>query len=658
MPDEIPFPIHASRRTAIATLALLIATIGAAPARAQTIPTDAPPYCAVASGAAFNKWFQSGAAGLNAAVVPADSVGFSNPSSDNCPFYRWAEQMFMWVTSPIPSNGYGGTSPGNAATILDSTVFYDVAPPDSNMNRALVPHPVTQTFVHTAQPRARQVGPHGLPILLAKDGRPLEVQTQRAGPTGKALITDASGKSVEIARVEVDTNNHATFYDAQGKVIVPSKTPVTPRAGGHTTVVISMQYICRVGATCHGTGLGGGSAGGGSTGAGSGTYIDTITGTVLQTESEQAQAGDGKYPVLLAHNNTLLYYAILVNDVYAWFVAGTNSGAISPAPSNFPTTKADLTKIQNFASGHGVSFIDPNALAIELKTSWIDASTLPAGAAVGYITTQATIPTYNKSSSTLWIPNGHKQVTLALVGLHVVGSVAGHPEMIFATFEHLGNAPNAAYDYVSATPRPPTRGFQTVPVAQNTSGSWLLTTSGSGGPFNVRRMIQLANGNIQADSSPTISPSDTLRLKPWGTSSDTTPNPNVSSPAESNSQVISVNSSVRSLMAAAGAAADIRNNYIMIGATWTLGGAPPTQDFGLPKCFYQGFCAANNVVGSSQLFNTTLETFDQGNGTTLVQNNAQGFNCFDCHGGDGGSVKMSNISHIFGNMTHVTSVPK
>jgi hypothetical protein len=46
------------------------------------------------------------------------------------------------------------------------------------------------------------------------------------------------------------------------------------------------------------------------------------------------------------------------------------------------------------------------------------------------VTIQATIPTYEKVTPTQWNVNGTKQVELAMVGIHVVGSTAGDPEMI------------------------------------------------------------------------------------------------------------------------------------------------------------------------------------------------------------------------------------
>jgi hypothetical protein len=94
----------------------------------------------------------------------------------------------------------------------------------------------------------------------------------------------------------------------------------------------------------------------------------------------------------------------------------------------------------------------------------------------------ATVPTYDTSNPNQWTPNGSKTVPLALVGMHVVGSTGthgspngpGHPELIWATFEHLGNTPLATYTYNS------TAGLKT--VNRSTAGTWLFSKSNSNGP--------------------------------------------------------------------------------------------------------------------------------------------------------------------------------
>src|ERR1700704_5315228 len=90
----------------------------------------------------------------------------------------------------------------------------------------------------------------------------------------------------------------------------------------------------------------------------------------------------------------------------------------------FPTTSAEVAPIVSLASAHGVTFPDPTALAVEVKTSWVEASTLPNPG--DYVTIMGTIPIYNTSSPTTWVQTGQKTVLLAMVGMHVVGSAAGH----------------------------------------------------------------------------------------------------------------------------------------------------------------------------------------------------------------------------------------
>jgi hypothetical protein len=59
-------------------------------------------------------------------------------------------------------------------------------------------------------------------------------------------------------------------------------------------------------------------------------------------------------------------------------------------------------------------------------------------------------PEYKQNSDKKWTWDGRSfenNVKLACVGYHVVGSTLEHPEMIWATFEHGHNAPEANYYY-------------------------------------------------------------------------------------------------------------------------------------------------------------------------------------------------------------------
>jgi hypothetical protein len=114
-----------------------------------------------------------------------------------------------------------------------------------------------------------------------------------------------------------------------------------------------------------------------------------------------------------------------------------------------------------------------------------------------------------------------------------------------------------------------------------------------------------------------ISPSNTQRTNPWGL------DPTQSSSTTSNTQIVSINHSVLSQLLTG----DMRKNYFMLGATWTIGGAPPSS---------------GTQVGTNFLANSTMETYVQG-----------GTNCFSCHsdnGQPGGMLGLgtdSGLSHIY-----------
>jgi|SRR5579871_269614 len=533
--------------------------------RAQTIPNDASPTCTVPA-ATFSSWFQSGTPALNGVVKPADSLNF--PNVPNCSFYQWSKQMFLWLTSPAPAV-YGGGS-----RIFDSPTFYDVSPPGAGGQRTLKKHkPGIFDFLNV---RATKPGPHMLPIIFDREGRMFELQPPKLGPTGKPVILDRAGKEVEVARLSVE-GKKVTFFDAGGKPIVePRLAPFRAESVEKKTnpggPVLAQKFVVEGKSIFVGAG-----------------------GNVIDTEEGEADSS-----VLESQTHSLVYYTILVNDVYAYFLTGAKDGAITPGPTKFPTTPPELAKIKAFASAHGTTFPDPNALAVEVKTAWVETAKLAHPD--HYITVKAVVPKYNTSNPNKWVPTGKKTVTLALVSVHIVGSAAGHPEMIWSTFEHTDDTPNASFQYNSAT------GLKT--VGQSTAGKWLFSATGSTGPFNQAHMtFDDTTGDILSVSPFHISPSDTLRKFPWGMPG---------TDAVSNTQVISIHDSVATQMPSG----DVRKHYFMLGATWTPFGAPPT---------------GGNGVGTNQLANTALETY------------AQGTNCFSCHLGNMlGDPSGDGLSHIYG----------
>jgi hypothetical protein len=199
--------------------------------------------------------------------------------------------------------------------------------------------------------------------------------------------------------------------------------------------------------------------------------------------------------------------------------------------------------------------------------------------------------------------------------------------MIWATFEHKSNAPNASYDYLS------TSGVQT--VNPDFTLPWLFCAANP----NVSQLNQahiqmdsLNPGNLISVPPFTISPSNTIRGNAWGAAPNASPNPVHTTAAKSNAELIKVNTDVRGLLDPA----DVRNNYIMTGSTWTINGGGFNGNFGNPG---NPAIVTGRAVGTSQMANTSMETYQQILPTTFDQFSN---NCFSCH-----ATNTTHVSHIF-----------
>jgi hypothetical protein len=578
-------PIGGTRATKVINLLTALALIAScSAANAQTtLRADAMASCGPAQEQ-FASWFTSGTVTLNGGVGPADGIAFASASS--CGFFNWAGRNFLWLTSPAPSNyGLGGH-------VFNSPIFYDVLPPDPTSGRRTLAVNAAGKFRELSA-RLSQLGPRHKPVMFDRTGKMFTVIHPQVGPSGKSLIRNKAGHAVEIAHTRAAPNGKPIFLDKTGKPIdYRVSRNGNPQLLDESGKAIAFQkaHIVINGRTF---------------------FLDGA-GNVIDTEQGQSDEN-----VLMAQNGSLVYYAIQVNDVYAYFLTGTKNGGISPQPTQFPTTQPELDQITAFGAAHSKTFPDPNALAIVVKSSWIETTGLDVSK---FVTMTATIPTYDTSDPAHWVQNGSRQTRLALVGMHVVGSAAAHLEMIWSTFEHVDNTRNAQFVYTNTAGN-----ILTAP--QLNGGTWLFSETPPTDSPNQPRMV--ANGaNIDAIPGETIGPSDILRINPWGSRYPTNET-QAAFFAPANSEVISFNRSIVGMLADG----DVRKNYLMIGTTWTITGGPPND---------------TNQVGTNQLANSTMETFFQPS------------NCFSCHKGNMLGTLVGppptppvgeGLSHIFGTLT-------
>lgn len=335
-------------------------------------------------------------------------------------------------------------------------------------------------------------------------------------------------------------------------------------------------------------------------------------------EIEIGQAGGGD--VLITQNESLVYYGIHANDVYAMYTTGQKNKAFGkPLTYEFPNTSQQLQEVSNYAKKYGYPLgWEKIALAMELKTSWVDASTVANRN--DYVLTQAIVPVFDRSKPKgPWTITKNEEKTLALVGMHVVGTVNEHPEMVWSTFEHVDNVPDNTYLYNTSS------GVAT--QRYNSKGNhWVFLPEGAAMPTSIDANAKVSSSGSSEEivniNGANIGPVNNLRVFPWG---DLPGQKGDSTSVANNTDLVSINVSVLSQLASG----DIRGNYIQTGGIWTAKGQIPPNG------------ADKNLRGSLHLANTTMETFYQ-------YDNPNGFkpiNCFGCHGST--PKEANEVSHIF-----------
>lgn len=196
-----------------------------------SLPPDALDSCTVTQ-AVFNSWFVSGTASPNGAVKPANSITF--PHTNNCSFYQWSHNMFLWLTSPATQ--YGGTK-----TVLESPLFYDVMPTDSAGKRKLQQHSANVPL--RMSNHLTKDGPDRLPVIIDTKGKMHEIEPSQTAPQLKAMVASGAGNQVQVDHVTADARGVFTFFDKAGKVIDHPKAIIRTKSPKLDVVHSLMQQM-------------------------------------------------------------------------------------------------------------------------------------------------------------------------------------------------------------------------------------------------------------------------------------------------------------------------------------------------------------------------------------------------------------------------------
>jgi len=442
-----------------------------------------------------------------------------------CDVYNRAEQMFFWLTSP--PTAYGGGS-----YVFTSSIFHTVSP-RQNGRRLLLQQSGANSAAGLFDIALSQAGPNGISVVFDKMGSPHDLRQP------KWLLND-TGSKIEIQRITSRplTPFSPLFFDMDGNIIRYGKdAKMFDDAENLITPSLRRPVIFANGVR----------------------YPQDVDGNAIDYRVDQAKTNK----VLMTQKGKLVYYGILVNDVYANYYRSRPNNP----PTEFPTEIDDVSR----------HLPDAETLAVALKTAWIEVKDNELkDYKQKYLTIAAEVPIYDRKSNYCWeFAKRTRPATLALVGMHVTFAAQNQPKMIWATFEHLDNTRNKSYQYDTD---------KATKSHEDNKGEWLFSKSWeeNNGNYNVPRMHVNKNGNIVGDGSrdecdkdvkyqKTIGPSNIRRDFAWGSEN-----------SRANTNLIRVNEGFIKQLPPG----DVRRNYIMIGATWS-----------------------GNTTGGTKLANSTMETF-------------------------------------------------
>jgi hypothetical protein len=237
---------------------------------------------------------------------------------------------------------------------------------------------------------------------------------------------------------------------------------------------------------------------------------------------------------------------------------------------------------------------------------------------------------------------------LGMIGFHLVKSTPNHPEFIWASFEHIQNAPECQ-----------------VPPAAN-APAWSFTSATCAAQLPNSVDSKTCNFNLAAPSpspTPTLSggpPTQVCKVYHDGSKKgDIAFDDNVGAIDALNKQLTGPNGLIAAKSPANSSLA-VLQNYQLIGTLWLLDPNKSSQQPGKPTT------DTSNQIGSIQLANPTMETsFQQftvaANGDALPvgytgnTNLQPAANCFFCHRYEAGDPSLNppttrnnvKISHIY-----------
>gem|GEM_PF-4007732 len=305
------------------------------------------------------------------------------------------------------------------------------------------------------------------------------------------------------------------------------------------------------------------------------------------------QAGDVQ-GILADQNGNPIFYSIHVNQAFKKF---TEKHVLLTA-NDLRNAPADLAFSDGTSKSLGVA---------EYKAAW---QVVPDHRSVppGFIWTVANVPTILRNGNALSLDAAHpRPVTLVLIAFHVAFALDNHPEMIWATFEHLAKDSTADRPISDVAPSAAARPPAMPTIIEGNRDYILFKAHSTVTQSNIPADPTLFNQALQRfDASTPV-----YRVYPGSKATEDT----------TDDAVISLNKHMAGLFSKG---SDVRSNYRLVGAVWLK--HPST--FASGKHFFNLDGQSSDdpkatLSGEAALSSTAMESFTQA---------PEAFpNCFSCH---------------------------
>src|SRR6202041_1396172 len=157
--------------------------------------------------------------------------------------------------------------------------------------------------------RAAQSGPQGLQLTFDASGTPVQVKPAEAG--APLIVVNTQGERIQVAHAKLGRNGKPILLDAKGAVIQTlASRGINPIQRQKATAQISTMIIATK------------------------FVIDGIAiftdPSLAVIDVEQGEANsNGVLEAQASAGGSLIYYATIVNDVYAYYATGVADGKIS-----------------------------------------------------------------------------------------------------------------------------------------------------------------------------------------------------------------------------------------------------------------------------------------------------------------------------------------